>query len=293
MAPLTGPAAAALESPAANTLTNTLAGPSPVAAPAAPTIGAAIAAIPAAEHDMTPLGMFYAADPVVKGVMILLAAASVMTWTILFMKVSVLVFAKRRMKTAIRTIRASGSLAEAGASVKGGAAARLLHEAADETAQSRGLPSEGIKERVHIALSRLETAISRRMAIGTGLLASIGSVGPFVGLFGTVWGIMRSFIGIANSNTTNLAVVAPGIAEALLATAIGLVAAIPAVIIYNALSRSIGSYRVMSGDVVALIMRHLSRDLDRQELSQELSHEIGQEYGMATPKSGALRVAAE
>ena len=85
---------------------------------------------------------------------------------------------------------------------------------------------------------------------GTGLLATIGSTAPFVGLFGTVWGIMNSFIGISKAQTTNLAVVAPGIAEALLATAIGLFAAIPAVIIYNQFARWIGGYKGLLGDAV-------------------------------------------
>jgi biopolymer transport protein ExbB len=96
-----------------------------------------------------------------------------------------------------------------------------------------------------------------------GLLATIGATAPFVGLFGTVWGIMNSFIGISNAHTTNLAVVAPGIAEALLATALGLFAAIPAVVIYNAFSRSIGGYRALLADGSALVMRLLSRDCDR------------------------------
>ena len=104
------------------------------------------------------------------------------------------------------------------------------------------------------------------MARGTGLLATIGSTAPFVGLFGTVWGIMNSFIGISVAKTTNLAVVAPGIAEALLATAIGLVAAIPAVIIYNVFSRSITGHRALLSDASALALQHLSRDLDRRDM---------------------------
>lgn len=100
-----------------------------------------------------------------------------------------------------------------------------------------------------------------------GVLATIGAVAPFVGLFGTVWGIMDSFIGISKTNTTNLAVVAPGIAEALLATAMGLIAAIPAVVMYNAFARAITSYRAMLGDAAAEVLRHLSRDLDREALS--------------------------
>ena len=122
---------------------------------------------------------------------------------------------------------------------------------------------EGIKERASTLVSRIEARAGRQMSRGTGMLATIGATAPFIGLFGTVWGIMNSFIGISKTNTTNLAVVAPGIAEALLATAIGLVAAIPAVVIYNIFSRSIASYRATLGDGAAEVMRHLSRDLDR------------------------------
>jgi biopolymer transport protein ExbB len=232
------------------------------------------AQIPAAEaadtktHDLTPLGMFLAADPVVQGVMTLLAAASVVTWAILLGKALTLILARRRMKASLRELRSAVSLTEAGQRVRRGVGALLLVETQAELALSQGLPGEGVKERVAIALNRIEATTGKRMASGTGILATIGSVSPFVGLFGTVWGIMGSFIGIANSNTTNLAVVAPGIAEALLATGIGLVAAIPAVVIYNALARSITGYRAMVGDAVALIMRHLSRDLDRHALDR-------------------------
>jgi biopolymer transport protein ExbB len=101
------------------------------------------------------------------------------------------------------------------------------------------------------------------MLKGTGVLATIGATAPFVGLFGTVWGIMNSFIGISKSHTTNLAVVAPGIAEALLATALGLVAAIPAVVIYNHFARRIAAYRALVADTSAAVMRVVSRDLSR------------------------------
>ena len=115
-------------------------------------------------------------------------------------------------------------------------------------------------------LERIEQGASRKMARGTGVLATIGSTAPFVGLFGTVWGIMDSFIGISKAHTTNLAVVAPGIAEALLATALGLVAAIPAVIIYNVLARSTAQYRALLGDASAQVMKLVSRDLERAKL---------------------------
>ena len=111
---------------------------------------------------------------------------------------------------------------------------------------------------------------SRRMTRGTGILATIGSPGPFVGLFGTVWGIMNSFIGISEAQTTNLAVVAPGIAEALLATAMGLVAAIPAVVIYNAFARSIAGYKALLLDASAELLRLVSRDIDRATIPNSL-----------------------
>ena len=109
----------------------------------------------------------------------------------------------------------------------------------------------------------IEAACGRRIMRGTSVLATIGATAPFVGLFGTVWGIMNSLIGISREHTTNLAVVAPGIAEALLATAFGLAAAIPAVVIYNLFARSIAGYRAQLGDASAEVLRLVGRDLDR------------------------------
>ena len=221
---------------------------------------------PAAEsraHDLSVLGMFMSADPIVKGVMVLLALASVATWAQLVFKFLELGLIKRRVSRSIEILRMSGSLAEAMGKLRKCETRRLVEAAITEGKISLGLPTDGIKERVQIVLIRMENALVRRRGSGTGILATVASTGPFVGLFGTVWGIMHSFIGIANSNTTNLAVVAPGIAEALLATGIGLVAAIPAVVIYNWLVRSIANYRALVGDAHALIMCHLSRDLDR------------------------------
>jgi biopolymer transport protein ExbB len=144
-------------------------------------------------------------------------------------------------------------------------AARLLVEQADLELRLSAdvLDKEGLRERVASRLQGIVASAGRTMNRGTGILATIGSTAPFIGLFGTVWGIMNSFIGISKAQTTNLAVVAPGIAEALLATAVGLIAAIPAVIIYNNFSRSIGAYKALLGEAAAEIMRHVSRDLDR------------------------------
>ncbi|WP_342446984.1 tonB-system energizer ExbB [Azorhizobium doebereinerae] len=218
-------------------------------------------------HDLSPWGMFMAADMVVKAVMLGLAFASVVTWTIWLVKVIELISANRQVRNALHLLRQSPTLMACARALprKGGAAGRMVQATLGELEVSRALPSEGIKERVAISLNRIEAAAGRRMSLGTGLLATIGSTAPFVGLFGTVWGIMNSFIGISKSQTTNLAVVAPGIAEALLATAIGLVAAIPAVIIYNVFARAISNYKASLSDTSSEVMRHLSRDLDREE----------------------------
>jgi biopolymer transport protein ExbB len=220
-------------------------------------------------HDLSPWGMFLAADMVVKGVMLGLAFASLVTWTVWIAKGLEIIGAKRRIRRAVELLGQAKDLVEAREQVtvgsnRRGPAVALVEAAHLELKRSDSLPAEGIKERVAISLSRIEAHAGRQMGRGTGILATIGSTAPFVGLFGTVWGIMNSFIGISQSQTTNLAVVAPGIAEALLATAIGLIAAIPAVVIYNIFARSIAGYRALLSDASAEVMRHLSRDLDRR-----------------------------
>ena len=141
-----------------------------------------------------------------------------------------------------------------------------MQAAVNEIRLSANLRGDGLKERIAWQSERIEMAAGRKISRGTGILATIGATAPFVGLFGTVWGIMDSFIGISKAHTTNLAVVAPGIAEALLATALGLVAAIPAVMIYNVLARPTAHYRALIGDASALVMNLASRDLDRAKL---------------------------
>lgn len=239
----------------------------PVDEPAAP----ALEALPSAPasllpHDLSPWGMFMAADIVVKAVMIGLAFASLVTWTVWLAKSLELAGARMRAQRAARAIGEAKSLADASRSVdkNGGPAALLVRAALEEVAVSEGAATAGggLKERVASRLQRIEAAAGRRMSRGTGVLATIGSTAPFVGLFGTVWGIMNAFIGISEAQTTNLAVVAPGIAEALLATAIGLVAAIPAVVIYNVFARSITGYRQILADASAGVERLVSRDLD-------------------------------
>ena len=217
-------------------------------------------------RDLSPWGMFLGANLVVKAVCIVLAVASVATWTVWLAKTSELIGARRRLSQAIDAIAGAISLAAAEQSVGPmRPAADLVGAAGVEIRLSLGMPAEGIKERVASRLDRLEAAANRPQLRGTGILATIGATAPFVGLFGTVWGIMTSFIGISKAQTTNLAVVAPGIAEALLATALGLVAAIPAVVIYNAFARSIAGYRQLLGDMSGEILRLVSRDLDRAD----------------------------
>jgi len=225
-------------------------------------------------HDLSPWGMFLAADIVVQTVMVGLGAAAVLTWIIWLAKFLQLSGARGRARRALRVVSAAESLAQAATQMerRRGIGALLVSAASREMDMSSDfigkIAADGVKERVASSLSRIEIAAGRKMSRGTGILASVGSVAPFIGLFGTVWGIMNSFVSIAESQTTNLAVVAPGIAEALLATAIGLVAAIPAVLVYNASARAITGYRQMLADISAAIQRLVSRDLDRSVLAR-------------------------
>ncbi len=216
-------------------------------------------------HDLSPWGMFLAADRVVKAVMIGLAVASLLTWTVWLAKSLELAAAGRGLRRAGAAILAAGSLDQARAGSDGvrGVAGALVMAASEEMRLSAGAPSgTGVKERVGSRLARLQARAASRLSRGTGVLATIGSTAPFVGLFGTVWGIMNAFVGISRAHTTNLAVVAPGIAEALLATALGLVVAIPAVVFYNIFARALAAYRQDLADIAAGVERLVSRDLD-------------------------------
>ncbi|MCY0107711.1 tonB-system energizer ExbB [Pseudomonas monsensis] len=264
----------------------------PAATPVAPAATDPVQAVDAADvpevleadnslgmaHDLSPWGMYQNADIIVKIVMIGLAIASIITWTIWIAKGFELMGAKRRLRGEIAALKKAATLKEASATAaKEGTLANLLvHDALEEMRLSvNSREKEGIKERVSFRLERLVAACGRNMSSGTGVLATIGSTAPFVGLFGTVWGIMNSFIGIAKTQTTNLAVVAPGIAEALLATALGLVAAIPAVVIYNVFARSIAGYKAQVSDASAQVLLLVSRDLDHQpERSSSQPHMV-------------------
>ncbi|WP_455481817.1 MotA/TolQ/ExbB proton channel family protein [Bartonella sp. B35(2025)] len=261
-------------------------------------------------HNLSPFSMFMAADWVVKAVIITLLLASVVSWTIAFAKIVEITLAKRRARHELQLALNAQTLTRLAASLKEskGAGMVFLRETLKEVYFSTKQVSfigtedstekqyeqdtsyedtvsyeemtrygkithdinEGVKERVHSLLSRCLLATTRRVACGSAVLATIGAIAPFVGLFATVWGIMNSFIGIAESQTTRLDVVAPGIAEALLATAIGLFVAIPAVVMYNSLMHALSGYRNDLGDIAAAIERLLSRELDRYR--QQKSH---------------------
>jgi len=240
--------------------------PQPAADATAPSESRPLKSASAGLRELSPWSMFMSADILVKAVMIGLAFASLVTWTIFIAKMIELSVIQRKLLMALRKISDARSLAEAqfALGAKDSVLSSLLGAAMREARLSAGISSDsGIKERASSTFAEIVRAEARRIRLGMGLLATIGATSPFVGLFGTVWGIMNSFIGISKSQTTNLAVVAPGIAEALLATAFGLAAAIPAVIIYNYFSRVTKGYLELVSRSSGAAARLLSRDLDR------------------------------
>jgi biopolymer transport protein ExbB len=271
--PAPEPAAPPAAAPAASVAAPEVQAPSadqasPGAAPsqAAPPHAADTASAELLPRDLTPLGMFMSADIIVKAVMLGLIFASVLTWTIWLAKTLELLSARRRLRRADRLLADAASLDDVArtASAASRHVALLIEAAENELRRSPDLRDvEGIKERIAARFGRIEAGVGRQMMRATGIIATIGATAPFVGLFGTVWGIMNSFIGISKLHTTNLAVVAPGIAEALLATACGLAAAIPAVVIYNGFARSIAHYRGLFADASVEVLALVGRDLAR------------------------------
>ena len=267
----------------------------PVAAPAAaPAADAAAPAAPAAASSMAPAaapvaaenepkqlakdmsvtGMVKGATGPVQVVMILLAIASVWSWAIMLDKAFTFAGLNRRADSFLGVFRASSSLDDVYQKVakeKNNPLVNIFLAGMNElrvSLEPGSVPSdhlrEHIEERVTTSMEMVEGRESERLGSGMGVLATVGSTSPFIGLFGTVYGIMDSFLGIANSGTTNLAVVAPGIAEALLTTAIGLAAAIPAVIMYNYFARKVGAYNGRMNNFVGEFSTVLSRHLDRK-----------------------------
>lgn len=270
-APAADPAAAAA-APAADAA----AAPAADAAAApAPEPEAPAATAPKKEGKITPITMFMDAKAVVKVVMLGLLLASVFSWTLLITKLLEFGSLNRKSDRFVEAFRGAKSIADMGRislsdEFEGNPLADMAAAAASEVELSRqaGLAVSGAHRdttimRAQTAVSAVQSSLSKRLSSGMQFLASVGSGGPFIGLFGTVYGIMNSFIGIAESNTTNLAVVAPGIAEALLATGIGLFAAIPAVIFYNYFQTRISAYGTRSDGFNAELMNNISRQLDK------------------------------
>lgn len=232
----------------------------------AETTSPSVKSVPVGLHELSPWSMFVSASFIVQAIMAGLAFASLVTWTIFIAKFIEVFIAKRRLQAAVSAVADARTLGEALSLLSSDHSVMraFVATAINEVRQSSDLDSEtGIKERAASSFSEITRSEARRIRTGMGALATIAATSPFVGLFGTVWGIMHSFIGISKLQTTNLAVVAPGIAEALLATAIGLFAAIPAVMIYNHFSRVTKGYLDLVNRAAGAAGRQLSRDLDR------------------------------
>ena len=225
--------------------------------------------------DMTPVGMFFNATPVVKVVMIGLLIASVFSWMTLIIKLVNFNILNRQTSKFLEAFRDARSITDmnrvaTSEEFEGNPFADMAAAASNEVELSRqaGLSVTGEHRgstisRASAAVGGVQATLAKRLSGGMQFLASVGSSGPFIGLFGTVYGIMNSFIGIAKTNTTNLAVVAPGIAEALLATGIGLFAAIPSVIFYNFFQTQIAGYGTRTEGFIVELMNAISRQLDR------------------------------
>jgi biopolymer transport protein ExbB len=253
------------------------AAPAAEAAPAAPAAAAEPAEPAKLEHagKLTPIQMFLDAEPVVKVVMIGLILASIFSWTLLVTKIFEFGSLNKKSDAFLEAFRGARTIADIGRissseEFEGNPMADMAAAASQEVELSKqaGLQVSGDHRdstilRAVTAINAVQAALAKRLGSGMTFLASVGSAGPFIGLFGTVYGIMNSFIGIANTNTTNLAVVAPGIAEALLATGIGLFAAIPAVIFYNYFQTRISGYGTRSEGFVAELTNAISRQLDK------------------------------
>ncbi|MET0367097.1 MAG: MotA/TolQ/ExbB proton channel family protein [Methylobacterium sp.] len=214
-------------------------------------------AAPIEAHDFSFLGLFLQADPIVKGVMILLVIASIACWTVVFEKIVRLAAARRQAKAFEAMVRSGGSLDTGLKGIAGHVTNAAIEAWRDQdSSETRAERRERIERAMRGALG-LEM---KRLRTGLSLLATSGSTAPFVGLFGTVWGIMNSFSSIARSQDTSLAVVAPGIAEALFATAIGLVVAIPAVMAYNKLTADVGGIQSAFASSISTLGNRLARD---------------------------------
>ncbi len=211
--------------------------------------------------SITPVKMFLDASIVVQVVMVLLMAWSVVTWALMFSKLAFFSGLNGSTNRFLSAFRSAGSLTDAaktaGKNHRGNAMAKMLIAAADEIGTGK---KAGLSTRVAQRMGIVQNEVGEELSSGMGIFATVGSIAAFVGLFGTVWGIMNSFIGIAETQTTNLAVVAPGIAEALFATGIGLFAAVPAVIFYNMFARRIGAFQTRMDNFASEVLVRVARE---------------------------------
>jgi len=221
-------------------------------------------------EQITVLSLFLQADPVVKGVMLILAVASIWSWAIAvdkWLQFGDLDAQARKFEREFWSGRSMDDVDDRGSDRPRDSLSRVYAAAAREFREARraGLGGDSGQQLLDRVDRLMQAQISREMARASrnlGFLATVGASAPFIGLFGTVWGIMNAFTNIAAQQQTNLAVVAPGIAEALFATALGLVAAIPAVIFYNKftgdLDRFADRLETFSDEVAARLSRRLS-----------------------------------
>lgn len=262
-APATDPAAAPAGEPAPPAI-------GPDGLPIAPADGAAPATPPAEaaapeepKVDITPVSMFIGATIVVQVVIVLLVLWSVVTWAIMISKLSYFSGLNGTSNRLLNAFRSAGSVQDAGKAAarnfKNNPLGKMAIAAADELAAGKKGSASG---RVAQRMAIVQAEVGEELSSGMGIFATVGSIGAFVGLFGTVWGIMNSFIGIAQTQTTNLAVVAPGIAEALFATAFGLFAAVPAVIFYNMFARRIGAYQTRMDNFANEVSVRVARETE-------------------------------
>ena len=218
-----------------------------------------LTAILDAGRDFSILGLFQHADPVVKAIMFGLVLCSIACWALIFEKALRL----RKLKSEVAGLEAMSAAGRLSAEPGSGFVGALTVAAQSEWAEgARAENRYEVRDRIERSMRGALRTELKRLEVGLPFLATIGSAAPFIGLFGTVWGIMNSFTAIAQSHDTSLAVVAPGLAEALFATAIGLAAAIPAVMAYNQIAVSLGRYGERAATAIALLARNLARKED-------------------------------
>lgn len=222
--------------------------------------------------SLSPLALFQHADVIVKTIIILLVLASILSWIVWLGKNLELRKQRRLLLESTQNIISIPHITQT-VQLSDFAASQIFKVAQDEFKNIEHYSiviDSAVKERAVARIERITETEKHRLSMGVSILATIGAIAPFVGLFGTVWGIMHSFVSIAQSNVTNLSIVAPGIAEALFATALGLFAAIPSVILYNHIVRLINHHALLLANSSTAVLCLLSSDLEQLHRNQTL-----------------------